>query len=57
MIPKVKEPKPPKPAMSPADTMQIVPEETSSYSTMIATSPKGLTRKANTSKKTLLGGA
>jgi hypothetical protein len=58
MMPKVKEPPKPKMPQSPLDTQTIQPPEatSSSYKSLISTTPTGLARKASTAKKTLLGG-
>lgn len=59
MMPKPKAPKPPKQPVSAADmaTPSTVDETSRAYSSLINTSPVGLTRKASTAKKSLLGGA
>lgn len=58
MVPKVKKPDPPKPIVSAADVKTFSPDDTTSrtYSSLISTSPSGLTTKARTQKKSLLGG-
>lgn len=59
MTPKIKKPEPMKPPVSAADMMPASnPDDTSrAFSSLINTSPAGLTRKASTAKKSLLGGA
>lgn len=59
MTPKIKKPEPVKIPVSAADMMPAsAPDETSrAYSSLINTGAQGLTRKASTAKKSLLGGA
>lgn len=58
MTPKVKEPPRPKLPQSPLDANAVpaIDDTASSYKSLISTSPGGLKRKAEVSKKTLLGG-
>jgi len=58
MMPKVKKPDPPPHPKSAADMKTFEPRDDTSiaYSSLINTAPAGLTRKANTVKKSLLGG-
>ena len=59
MMPKVKAPDKPKMPQSALDQKMIRPpdETAKAFSSMVSTSPMGLTRRAETKKKTLLGGA
>lgn len=57
--PKIPKPKPPAPIPTPANVEAIDDNKRPSvnYSSLIATSPVGLKKKATTSKRSLLGGS
>lgn len=59
MMPKVKKPEPPPHPVSAADmkTFNTSDETSRAYSSLISTGNIGLTRKADTVKRTLLGGS
>lgn len=58
MKPKIKKPPPPPPTPTMADptVADAAAEAGRGYSSLISTSPSGLTRKAETAKRSLIGG-
>lgn len=62
IIPKPKPPLPPPPppstpTMADASVIEAGQSQRGGYSSLISTSPQGLTRKASTAKTSLIGGA